>query len=194
MSVRWTLLRHGMTEGAQGFRGRLDVPLSEEGLMQMKDAAAALDGYDCVVTSPLQRCARFAGEWARQNGLPLEIEADLRELDFGQWEGRTAAELMVDQAADLGRFWDDPYGFTPPDGEPVAHFDRRIIKAMTRLTHRFAGQRVLLVTHGGVIRLLLARARRLPRKDLLQVEAGYATCHPLATILANGQLRLSEAT
>ncbi|WP_462378956.1 alpha-ribazole phosphatase family protein [Pseudomonas sp. Marseille-QA0892] len=174
------LLRHGRTEGPQGFRGRLDVRLSDEGWDQMRSATLPLL-YDRIITSPLQRCAKFAETLAETTGIQPIIEADLRELDFGDWEGRTPAELMVDQAEALGRFWADPYGYTPPNGEPVEAFERRVLRAVESLAARFAGERLLVITHGGVIRLLLARARGLHRNDLLQIEVGYAECHSIQT-------------
>lgn len=185
------LLRHGRTEGPQGFRGRLDVPLSNEGWDEMYTATSALS-YDRIITSPLQRCARFARALAEATGIATCEEADFRELDFGDWEGRTPAELMVDQAEALGQFWADPYGYTPPNGEPVIAFERRVLNAVESLIDRFAGERLLIVTHGGVIRLLLARARGLHRNDLLQVEVGYAECHSIQTERRGGVLWLGE--
>ncbi|MFP9025997.1 histidine phosphatase family protein, partial [Pseudomonas aeruginosa] len=70
-------------------------------------------------------------------------------------------------------FWADPYAFTPPGGEPLSEFEARVLAAQRRLRQRHAGRRVLLVTHGGVIRLLLACARGLPRERLLQVDVGH---------------------
>lgn len=80
---------------------------------------------------------------------------------------------METQADQLGRFWADPYACTPPAGEPVSAFAERVLAGIERLRLQHAGKRVLLVTHGGVMRLLLARARGLPREQLLQVEVGH---------------------
>ena len=76
--------------------------------------------------------------------------------------------MEVDEQA-LGLFWADPYAFTPPDGEPVLEFSARVLSAVSRLQRDFAGQRVLVVCHGGVMKLLLAQARGMPREQLLQV-------------------------
>jgi alpha-ribazole phosphatase len=111
----------------------------------------------------------------------------VRELHFGDWEGRSAAALMETDAEALGRFWADPNAFTPPNGEPLLHFEARILAALQRLQQRHAGERLLLITHGGVMRLLLARARGLPRQDLLQVNVGYAQRFRLR-LDADGQL------
>ncbi len=80
----------------------------------MRRAVAERAGWSRIISSPLKRCARFAAELAERQGLELEVEPAFRELDFGAWEGLTAAELMLDRSEQLGRFWADPYGFTPP--------------------------------------------------------------------------------
>jgi alpha-ribazole phosphatase len=179
MSVQLDLLRHGVTERGGGLRGSLDDDLTAEGWAQMHAAVALGGPWQALVSSPLRRCAAFAEELAARLGLPLQLEADLRELHFGAWEGRSAADLMQDQADQLGRFWADPYAFTPPDGEPMECFEARIDAALQRLRQSHAGRRVLLVGHGGVIRLLLARARGLPRNQLLAVEVAHASLHGL---------------
>lgn len=168
------LLRHGETEGPGGFRGRLDPPLSAAGWQQLRAATVQAPAWSAIVSSPLQRCAAFASELASRLQCPLRLDARLRELDFGDWEGRTPAELMQDQAEALGRFWQDPWQYGPPNGERLADFACRVQAALHELTGGTDGRHVLLVTHGGVIRLLLAQARDLPPEGLLQVEVGHA--------------------
>lgn len=167
------LLRHGETELGGGFRGSLDDLLTPLGWQQMREATAQLEQWDAIISSPLRRCADFASELARQCRVPLVIQDDLRELHFGEWEGRHASELMLTHADDLGRFWADPYGFTPPAAESLLCFEQRVSNVVEALYRRHAGEHLLLVTHGGVIRLLLARARGLARENLLQVEVSH---------------------
>lgn len=181
------LLRHGETELGGGLRGSLDDVLTEQGWAQLRAAVQDAGPWDRLISSPLQRCARFAEEVATAHALPLHYEPGLQELHFGDWEGRSAAELMQSDAEALGQFWADPYGFTPPNGEPLQQFEARVLAALQRLQHNHAGERLLLVTHGGVMRLLLARARGLPRQDLLQVNVGYAQRFRLS-LVADGQL------
>lgn len=181
------LLRHGETELGGGFRGSLDDALTELGWAQMQAAVEAGGPWDRLVSSPLQRCARFAERLSMVLELPLTLEPGMRELHFGEWEGRSALELMDDHEEALGRFWADPYGFTPPGGEPVADFSERVLAALAGLQVAYAGERVLLVTHGGVMRLLLARARGLPREQLLQVQVGHGALHRLC-VGAGGEL------
>ncbi|MGG2397373.1 alpha-ribazole phosphatase family protein [Pseudomonas sp. SH1-B] len=168
------LLRHGETKQGGGLRGSLDDALTEQGWAQLRAAVQDDGSWDRLITSPLQRCARFAEELAAARNLSVHYEADLQELHFGDWEGRSAADLMRTDAEALGQFWADPYAFTPPNGEPLLQFEARVLDSLQRLAREYADQRLLLVTHGGVMRLLLARARGLPLKDLLQVNVGYA--------------------
>ncbi|APC18067.1 histidine phosphatase family protein [Pseudomonas frederiksbergensis] len=179
MTLRLDLLRHGETELGGGLRGSLDDALTAKGWEQMRAAVIDQGPWDRLVSSPLQRCARFAEELGERLGLPVVLEKDLQELHFGAWEGQSAAALMETDAEALGAFWADPYGFTPPEGEPVSAFSARVLAAVERLHQACAGERVLLISHGGVMRLLLARARGLPREQLLNVEVGHGALFSL---------------
>ncbi|WP_129973574.1 MULTISPECIES: alpha-ribazole phosphatase family protein [unclassified Pseudomonas] len=188
MTLRLDLLRHGETELGGGLRGSLDDALTEKGWAQMREAVNGQGPWDRLVSSPLQRCARFAEELSAQRDLPVSLDKNLQELHFGAWEGQSAAALMETDAEALGLFWADPYGFTPPQGEPVSDFSARVLAAVMRLHAAHAGERVLLVSHGGVMRLLLARARGLPREQLLNVEVAHGALFSLI-VEADGSLR-----
>jgi alpha-ribazole phosphatase len=182
------LLRHGETELGGGLRGSLDDALTAKGWEQMRTAVLEKGPWDRMVSSPLQRCARFAEELGARLNLPVSVEKDLQELHFGAWEGQNAAALMETDAEALGLFWADPYSFTPPDGERVTDFSDRVLGAIARLHQTYAGERVLLISHGGVMRLLLARARGLPREQLLNVEVGHGGLFSLR-VEADGVLK-----
>ncbi|KAB0483093.1 alpha-ribazole phosphatase [Pseudomonas reinekei] len=188
MTLHLDLLRHGETELGGGLRGSLDDALTEKGWQQMREAVLAQGPWDRLVSSPLQRCARFAQELGGQLGVPVALEKDLQELHFGAWEGQSAAALMKTDAEALGLFWADPYSFTPPQGEPVADFSLRVRTAVARLQSTYVGERVLLISHGGVMRLLLAQARGMPREQLLNVEVGHGALFSLS-VDADGGLR-----
>ncbi|MFJ3466423.1 alpha-ribazole phosphatase family protein [Pseudomonas sp. NPDC090201] len=190
MTLRLDLLRHGETELGGGLRGSLDDPLTDLGWQQMRSSVAELaleSPWDRIVSSPLQRCARFAEELALKLSLPLQLEAGIQELHFGDWEGIGTAQLMETDAEGLGRFWEDPYSFTPPKGEPVLAFASRVLGVIERLQQTCDGERILLISHGGVMRLLLAQARGLPREQLLQVVVGHGGLFGLA-VEADGRL------
>lgn len=179
MTLRLDLLRHGETESGGGLRGSIDDALTDSGWAQMRAAVTDQGPWDRLVSSPLQRCARFAEALGAQLRLPVQLDKDLQELHFGAWEGQSTLALMDTDAVALGLFWADPYSFTPPEGEPVADFSNRVTAAIERLHATYAGERVLLISHGGVMRLLLARARGLPREQLLNVEVGHGSLFSL---------------
>jgi len=191
MTLHLDLLRHGETELGGGLRGSLDDALTANGWVQMREAVVARGPWDRLISSPLQRCARFAEELGARLKLPVTLEKDLQELHFGAWEGQSAATLMETDAGGLGLFWADPYSFTPPDGEPVSAFSERVLGAVSRLHQAYAGERVLLISHGGVMRLLLAQARGLPREQLLNVEVGHGGLFSLQ-VAADGTLKEGE--
>ncbi|MDI1332082.1 alpha-ribazole phosphatase family protein [Pseudomonas sp.] len=180
MTLRLDLLRHGETELGGGLRGSLDDALTDKGWAQMRAAVVEQGPWDRLISSPLQRCARFAHELGAQLELPVHLDKDLQELHFGAWEGQSAAALMETDAEGLGLFWADPYAFTPPEGEPVEDFSTRVLAAVARLHAACAGERILLISHGGVMRLLLAQARGLPREQLLNVEVGHGSLFSLS--------------
>jgi broad specificity phosphatase PhoE len=168
------LLRHGAVEGGEVYRGRTDDPLSIIGRVQMWEAMAGFKRWDRIVSSPLRRCADFATEFAYYHDIPLSLEPGLAELDFGEWEGRSATELMQSSHAALTAFWRDPRNHTPPGGEALVDFRHRVVEAWEALRLTHDGQHLLLVTHGGVIRMLLCHLQGWPLERILEIEVKHA--------------------
>lgn len=173
-ATRIDLLRHGRVNGGSRFLGRSDDLLSAEGWLEMQRAVAQGE-WDLIVTSPRRRCSDFATALGGQRSLAVIVEPALAEMNFGEWEGKTALELMTSSPLALTRFWTDPDRYPPPGGEALAEFAWRVEDSWRQLFSAHTGQRVLVVTHGGVIRLLAALTRGLPPRRLLEFEAGYAS-------------------
>jgi len=169
------LLRHGEPEGGVKFRGHSDDPLSAEGWTQMRAATATAAGWEVIVASPLRRCAEFAAELAAHHGLPVETEARLKEIGFGTWEGLTAEQVAASEPQALERFWRDPAQHTPPGGESLEAFGQRVAAGWNDLLRRHAGKKILLVCHGGVIRLILAQVLEMPRTHLFRLNVPFAS-------------------
>ncbi|MBK1699687.1 histidine phosphatase family protein [Thiococcus pfennigii] len=163
------LLRHGETLGGARFRGVQDDQLSPAGWAQMR-AAVAEGAWERILTSPARRCAAFGEDLAGRLGVPLEVWPEVGERDFGEWEGRSAAEIPIE---DLSRFWADPVGYTPPGAEPFAALQARTLVAWRRLRAQDA-ERLLLITHGGIIRVLLGAVLGMPPSHLLFLEVPHA--------------------
>jgi alpha-ribazole phosphatase len=168
------LLRHGEPEGGKKFRGAVDDPLSPQGWAQMRAAVGDCRDWDVIVSSPLLRCAAFARELATWLKRPLEIEAGFREVSFGVWEGQSVAEVHAAEPVTLARFWSDPVAYPIVGGEPLADFDRRIERAWGALLDRHRGRHVLLVAHGGTIRMILRQILDVPLRRLWRLEVPFA--------------------
>lgn len=176
-TTRIDLIRHGEPEGGPMFRGSKDDPLSRQGWQQMEQAMADGPAWDVVLSSPLKRCQQFAATVAARQRLPLQIDERLREIAFGEWEGLTAAAIETKYPGQLSRFWADAEANPPPQGELLSTFQSRVLAAWDHWTERLAGQNVLLVCHGGVIRVILGQVLGIPRERTLSaLDVPYAGC------------------
>jgi broad specificity phosphatase PhoE len=179
------LLRHGAVEGGEVYRGRTDDPLSPIGFVRMWEALSGLNQWDLIVSSPLRRCAVFAKEFAHYHGIPLSLEPGLSEIDFGEWEGRSSAELMQTSPTALTEYWRDPCNHTPPGGESLLRFHQRVIETWDALQRGRDGRRLLLVTHGGVIRILLCHLQGWPLERILEIEVKHTALFGLLVTQAS---------
>lgn len=148
-------LRHGEPVGGRRYRGQIDDPLSDKGWAQMRAATAGTRPWDAIVSSPLARCAAFAEWLAGETGLSLSFDARLKEVGFGDWEGRTAEELQRDDPDRVFEFKRDPVGRRPPGAEALADFHARAVAAYEAILARHVGGHVLVVAHAGVMRMAI---------------------------------------
>lgn len=178
MSAAIDLLRHGDT-GQRSYRGQLDDPLSELGWAQLR---AAVEGkrWGLVVSSSLQRCAAFARELAQRRELPLRVDPRLAEYHFGVWQGVPIETLAETQGEALARFWADPVAHPPPGAETFAQFRERLGAALDEVAAEARDRDVLVITHGGAIRLLRCRVEGRGYGDMASIDVPHASLHRLA--------------
>lgn len=147
------LIRHGEPVGGKVFRGQTDHPLTERGIAQFKQRTQRLGHHwQQIVSSPLLRCIESAELLAAEQQIPLQIEPNLSEIHFGAWENQKVAEVMAEH--NISHMWHDPMNFCAPQGESTAALQERSLLAWQQALKEHQGQRVLMVTHGGVIRML----------------------------------------
>ena len=170
------LLRHGEPEGGQRYRGHgCDDPLSARGWSQMERAVRDEEEWQYVVSSPMLRCRAFAERFAARQGLSVTLEPDLREVGFGEWEGRTRVELQRERPEEYRAFYADPVHARPAGAEPLAAFRRRVEAGFDAALQPLQAERVLVVVHAGVIRALVGRVMGVPDERLFQLECEYAS-------------------
>jgi broad specificity phosphatase PhoE/ribonuclease HI len=176
--TRTLLLRHGETalSTEKRFAGIGDIPLTDSGLAQARAAGAALRdrGIDVIVTSPLKRAHQTAQEVAEAVDAPVTTEDDLRETDFGDWEGYTFAEVRERWPAEIDSWLADP-SVPPPHGESFADTARRVRTARDKLLVRFRRQTVLIVSHVTPIKMLLRLALDAPPSSLYRMHLDVAS-------------------
>jgi alpha-ribazole phosphatase len=168
-------LRHGACQGGYIYRGRTDVELSPEGWRQMEQAIDTSGGWQRVVTSPLLRCRIFAQHCAKQLRLPLAVIPELQEINFGSWEGQLVQDVRQADPVLLSRYYEDPTAVTPPGGEPTVDAQQRMLRGWRTVLRDFAGEHLLLVCHGGVIRLLLSHLLDMPLRTSPRLYVPYAS-------------------
>lgn len=186
------LLRHGETMGGSRFYGKTDIPISPHGLTQMWATTQKLSPHwDCIISSPLRRCADFAHKLGQRYTIPVLLDNRIKEFNFGIWEGLTAAEIMETDADALTRFWESPLIYPPENGEYLLNFQARVLLAWHETTKTYAGKKVLLVTHSGVIRAILCHVATKPIERLLDFEIEHAS---MRHVLVTQNQGLSHAT
>ena len=165
-ATRLTLVRHGETDSNRShrFQGQLDVPLNDTGLRQAERLAERLAGerFDAVVTSDLMRVRQTAAPLLARLGALAEVDPVWREQGFGLFEGLTAEEVMARYGALWQQWLRQDADFALPGGESVRAFSARVTGALDALAARHPGQRVLVVTHGGVLDMLWRRVQGQP--------------------------------
>lgn len=151
-----TLLRHPKVLGKTALYGKTDIACCPQAfaksLATLKQCA---DQFDRIVTSPLQRCALLAEQLSGQSRLPLLIEDDFQEIDFGVVDG-IAFDDLQQQWSTLEKFWSEPSHFTFPQAESLTQFNTRIVTAWKNLLESSGNERILVICHGGVIRQIIA--------------------------------------
>jgi len=173
------LLRHGEAANGQKLRGKTDDPLSPLGWQQMRDTAASNSiPWQKIISSNLQRCQEFATELSRQHRLPLELDHRFQEFNFGRWDGRLFDELYgTDDADDFFQFLKSPSSISPPEGETYQLFKTRVLTAWNELLASLAKQKIehcLLVTHGGVMKVIISEVLGIPEENLFRLEVPHA--------------------
>lgn len=159
--TRFGLLRHAKTVWNQEGRiqGQWDSPLTPEGEARAGEWGVLLSKcpWDCILASDLGRTRRTA-EWINQTlALPLSIDPRLREMDWGDWSGKTFARVREENPTLWNEMQGAGWSFRPPGGEDRSEVWNRSREALAEARRRWPGRRILVVTHEGVIKCLIYR-------------------------------------
>ena len=176
-ATRVVLIRHTETvEEAVGVvYGALDVHLSPAGAAHARRLATRVAALDPVAVhcSPRRRAFDTAAAIATASGLPARPVEDLRELEFGAFEGRRYDDLRVESPELYQQWMTDPTGVRFPGGESFADLRDRAVAVLHLVLSTHGGATSVLVTHGGVTRALLAYVLGMRDRDVFRLDQGY---------------------
>lgn len=158
--TRILLIRHGHVEGIEParFRGRIELPLTEQGIAQARAVARRIaEGWSPskVYTSPMQRCVTTGSFIADACGCPLEPLQDLNDIDYGDLQWKTHIEVKQEFPELFEKWFSAPHLVRYPNGDSLQDLVMRTSNALRLVLDRHASDTVVLVGHDNVNRALL---------------------------------------
>jgi broad specificity phosphatase PhoE len=164
------LVRHGQTDWnvAGRYQGQLDPPLNHQGRQQAREMAVALAdvGFDAIYSSDLARARQTAAALAALIGCPVQLDARLREIHQGQWQGRLIADIRQEWPDVLTRWERAPWQNSPPAGERLEQVQARLFAAIDEIVAHHPDETVAVFTHKLPIALLRIRHQGQPPERL----------------------------
>ncbi len=162
LPYRVILVRHGETSWNQErrFLGHSNPGLNEQGEMQARAVAQRLlaEKIDKVFSSDMLRALETSQEIACLHNVPIRIMPSLREMNFGEWEGLTFAEIQTRYPVLVNKWIADPFGVRLPFGETAEEVKIRVVEAWNSIVLSAAAEEaVVIVAHGGPLRMLLCQ-------------------------------------
>jgi len=153
------LIRHAKTQWnlEKKLQGRKDIPLCPQGIKEARNWARhlQLEKYDVIVSSPMVRAKETAQIISDILKLDVRIDNDLREQDFGQWEGKKIQDIRKESPGLVEKQESKGWAFCPPDGESRQKVLDRALQAIQRIGEQYEEQHQLVVTHSSVIKILV---------------------------------------
>ena len=179
MPIKLILIRHGESDGnaQRKFSGFQDVNLTEKGIWQAKRLARRLEGMqvDAFYCSDLKRARHTAEIIFGDRGEDIVVSPNLREINFGTWEGLTFEEIKLKEGAKFTSWMENPDEKTIiPQGESLAILNDRVMTEINRILQEHKNEEkdktIAIVCHGGAIRVILCNALNLELKNLWYIK------------------------
>jgi len=180
-ATKLILVRHGEVEGGPRLLGHADPQLSMKGRATLAATARRLvdEKIDALYSSDLIRTVESARIIAEGREVAHRKVPALRELDMGEWDGRTISEVRASDRERIGKWWDDPVNYATPGGESLGNLRERVVPALEEILKAHPGQTVCLVAHGGTNRVVLFETLGLSLAKYYTVSQDYGCINRL---------------
>lgn len=190
--------RHGQTEWnvARKMQGQKDSPLTEMGLSQARILGAYLrdKSITAIYSSPLLRAERTATIIQRETGIdPVNLVPELKEINLADLEGRSFFKAAEDEPARMEAFSSIPSSFAPgPGGESFEEVQRRSLGFVIPLFTKHRGERVLVVCHAVVLRLMMAYFEGYTIDEYWKMQGFFFPCSITRVTYVNERYKIIE--
>ncbi|WP_280770786.1 histidine phosphatase family protein [Salipaludibacillus daqingensis] len=164
--------RHGETEWNRENRlqGWKDSPLTTKGVENAVKLGKRLQTTDinAIYTSPSERALHTAEHISRGRDIPINKNSSLKEIYFGDWEGKNKDEITRNSSVEFSNFWRAPhlYNHELHNGEGLTDFKHRVRKVIQELINNHNHERILVVTHAVVIRAIMSYMMEIPTEKM----------------------------
>jgi len=192
--LRLYLIRHGEVESAAAGKllGFTDPTLSDQGIEQARLLAENLASaqLSAIYSSDLLRARQTADAIAESRRMKAQPRATLREINMGEWEGRTIAAVHAEAPEMVEQLFIDPTSFQYPGGESFANFIARVQGALEQLMVIHQSGEIAIVAHGGVCRAIIGSVLGMPMRNWLRLAQDHGCLNVIEWYDANPVLRL----
>ncbi len=157
--IKFGLIRHARTPWnlEKKIQGRADIPLSSEGIRDANLWGDILksEKYELILSSPLIRARQTSQIISDKLHVDIEYDTNLREQDFGEWEGRRLMDIRQQTPGEIERQESKGWKFCPPGGESRTLVLKRGVRAIKKAAQVFDGKQVLIISHSSVMKTIL---------------------------------------
>ncbi|MEK3886654.1 histidine phosphatase family protein [Bacillus sp. FSL K6-3431] len=173
------ITRHGETEWniQKRMQGWGDSQLTENGIRNAVCLGKRLNeiDLDAIYLSPSKRTRLTAELICKDRNIPIIFDENLKEIDIGDWEGKTQSYIEENYPNEYHSFWNTPHLYTSLNGENFIDLQGRVLKSLNAIREKNTSGNVLIVTHSVVIKMLLAFFKNSPLEKLWEPPFIYDT-------------------
>ena len=168
--TRLYIVRHGETEWNRDgkLQGWKNAPLTDLGIKQAEKLRDRLqkEDIDIAYCSPLGRTCETAEILLDGRDIEMFEDEGLKEINMGEWEGKKAEIVKEKSPAEFKTFWERPDLYKPKDGESFYEVQERVLSSLYKIIEKHQGENILLVTHGGASKIIMAHFEERPMSEL----------------------------